>query len=71
MDYVCDHMKRTVVYDQDRISVTLTRCGECIGCYRSKAEMPGHSCTAIEDLRKLLARPGFEAVKVIIEGLRK
>ena len=71
MDYVCDHMKRTVVYDQDRISVTLTRCGECIGCYRAKAEMPGHSCTALEDLGKLLARPGFEGVKVIIEGLRK
>ena len=30
MDYVCDHMKRIVVYDQDRISITLTRCGECI-----------------------------------------
>ena len=71
MDYVCDHMKRIVVYDQDRISVTLTRCGECIGCYRSKAEMPVHSCTAIEELGKLLTQPGFEAAKVIIEGLRK
>ena len=71
MDYVCDHMKRIVVYDQDRISVTLTRCGESIGCYRSKAEMPVHSCTAIEELGKLLSQPGFEAAKVIIEGLRK
>ena len=71
MDYVCDHMKRTVVYDQDRLSITLTRCGECIGCYRIKIEMPGQSCTAPEDLGKLPARPGFEGVKVIIERLRK
>ena len=55
MDYVCDHMKRIVIYDQDKISVTLTRCGECIGCYRSKTEMPVHSCTAIEELGKLLS----------------
>ena len=71
MDYVCDHMKRIVVYDQDKISVTLTRCGECIDCYRAKAEMPVHSCTAIEELGKLLAQPRFAAAKVIIEGLRK
>ena len=71
MDYVCDHMKRIVVYDQDRISITLTRCGECIGCYRSEAEMPLHSCKAVEELVKLLEQPGFEAAKVIIEGLRK
>ena len=50
MDYVCDHMKRIVIYDQDKISVTLTRCGECIGCYRSKAEMPVHSCTAVSTI---------------------
>ena len=71
MDYVCDHMKRIVVYDQDRISITLTRCGECVGCYRSKAELPLHSCKAVEELVKLLEQPGFEAAKVIIEGLRK
>ena len=71
MDYVCDHMKRIVVYDQDRISVTLTRCGECSDCYRAKVEMPVHSCTAIEELGKLLAQPRFAAAKVIIEGLRK
>ena len=71
MDYVCDHMKRIVVYDQDRISITLTRCGECIGCYRSKAEMPLHSCKAVEELVKILEQPGFEAAKVTIEGLRK
>ena len=71
MDYVCDHMKRIVIYDQDKISVTLTQCGECIGCYRSKAEMPVHSCTAVEELGKLLSQPGFEGAKVIIEGLRK
>ena len=71
MAYVCDHMKRIVVYDQDRISVTLTRCGECTDCYRAKVEMPVHSCTAIEELGKLLAQPRFAAAKVIIEGLRK
>ena len=71
MDYVCDHMKRIVVYDQDRISVTLTGCGECTDCYCAKVEMPVHSCTAIEELGKLLAQPRFAAAKVIIEGLRK
>ena len=71
MDYVCDHMKKIVIYDQDTISVTLTRCGECVGCYRSKAEMPMHSCAAVEELGKLLSQPGFEEAKVIIEGLRK
>ena len=71
MAYVCDHMKRIVVYDQDRISVTLTRCGECSDCYHAKVEMPVHSCTAIEELGKLLAHPRFAAAKVIIEGLRK
>ena len=68
MDYVCDHMKKTVIYDQDTISVTLTRCGECISCYCSKAEMPMHS---VEELGKLLSQPGFEEAEVIIEGLRK
>ena len=71
MAYVCDHMKRIVVYNQDRISVTLTRCGECSDCYHAKVEMPVHSCTAIEELGKLLAHPRFAAAKVIIEGLRK
>ena len=71
MDYVCDHMKRIVIYDQDTISVTLTRCGECIGCYCSKAEMPMHSCAAVEELGRLLSQPGSEEAKVIIEGLRK
>ena len=71
MDYVCDHMKRTVVYDQDRISVTLTRCGRCIECYRTKIEMSGRSEMAPMDLGELLVRSGFEEVKVIIEGIRK
>ena len=71
MAYMCDYMKGTVVYDQDRISVTLTRCGECSDCYHAKVEMPVHSCTAIEELGKLLAHPRFAAAKVIIEGLRK
>ena len=71
MDYVCDHMKRTVVYDQDRISVTLTRCGRCIECYRTKIEMSGQSEMAPVDLGELLVRSGFEEVKVIIEGIRK
>ena len=71
MAYVCDYMKRIVVYNQDGISVTLTRCGECSDCYHAKVEMPVHSCTAIEELGKLLAHPRFAAAKVIIEGLRK
>ena len=71
MDYVCDHMKRTVVYDQDRISVTLTRCGRCTECYRIKIEMSGQSEMAPVDLGELLVRSEFEGVKVIIEGLRK
>ena len=71
MDYVCDHMKRTIICDQDRISVTLTRCGKCIGCYHLEAEMLVHSCTTMEELGKLLSQPGFKAAKVIIEGLRK
>ena len=71
MDYVCDHMKKTVIYDQDTISVTLTRCGRCIGCYCLKAEMPMHSCATVEELGKLLSQAGFEEARVIIEGLRK
>ena len=71
MAYVCDHMKRIVVYNQDRISVTLTRCGECSDCYHAKVEMPVHSSAAKEESGKLLAHPRFAAAKVIIEGLRK
>ena len=71
MDYVCDHMKKIVIYDQDTISVTLTRCGECIGCFQSKNEMPMHSCAALEELGKLLSQHGFEGAKRIIERLRK
>ena len=71
MDYVCDHMKRIVIYDQDKISITLTRCGECIGCYCLKAEMPVHSCTALGELGKTPSQPRFEGAKMIIEGLRK
>ena len=70
MDYVCDHMKRIVIYDQDTISITLERCGECIGCFRSKAERPLYSCEALEEIGKLLSQPGFETAKIIIEGLR-
>ena len=71
MDYVCDHMKKTVIYDQDTISVTLTRCGECMSCFQSKSEMPMHSCAALEELGKLLSQHGLEGAKRIIEGLRK
>ena len=71
MAYMCDYMKGTVVYNQDRISVTLTRCGENSDYYHAKAEMPVHSCTATEESGKLLAHPRFAAAKVIIEGLRK
>ena len=71
MEYVCDHMKRIVIYDQDTISITLERCGECIGCLRSKAETPLHSCEALEEIGKILCQPGFETAKIIIEGLRE
>ena len=71
MAYVCDYMRRTVVYNQGRISVTLARRGECSDHYYVKAEMPVHSCTATEESGKLLAHPRFAAAKVIIEGLRK
>ena len=69
MEYVCDHMKRIVIYDQDTISITLERCGECIGCLRSKAEAPLHTCEALEEIGKILLQPGFEKTKIIIEGL--
>ena len=53
MEYVCDHMKRIVIYDQDTISITLERCGNCIGCLKSKAETPSHSCEALEEIDTL------------------
>ena len=71
MEYVCDHMKRIVIYDQDTISITLEQCGECIGCLRSKAETPLHSCETLEEIGKILSQSGFEKVKIIIVGLRE
>ena len=71
MDYVCDHMIRTVVYDQGRISITLTRCGRCIECYCSRIEMPGQSEMGPADIGELLVRAELEVVKVIVEELRK
>ena len=68
MDYVCDHMIRTVVYDQGRISITLTRCGRCIECYCSKIEMPGQSQMGLANIGELLVRAEQEGIEVIIEG---
>ena len=63
MAYMCAHMKRTVVYNQGRISIALTRHGECPSYYYAQAEMLGHSCTATEESGKLLMHPRFAAVK--------
>ena len=68
MDYVCDHMRKIVIYDQETISVTLTRCGECISCFLSKVEMSKHSCAALEEVGELLSQPRFEGATIIIKG---
>ena len=70
MDYVCKNMKRIVIYDQDTISVTLERCDQCVGCLRSRVEAPVGTCEALADISKILAQPGFERAKIVIEGLR-
>ena len=67
MAYMCDYMKGTVVYDQDRISFTLTQCGENSDYLYAKAEMSAHSSKATEETGKRLAHP----ILVIIEDLRK
>ena len=59
MEYVCDQMKRIVIYDQDTISITIM------------AETPVHSCEALEKIGKILSQPGYEKAKIIIEGLRE
>ena len=68
MDYVCDHMKKVVIYDQETISVTLTRCGECIGCFLSRVEMSRYSCAALEEVGELLSQPRFEGTTIVIKG---
>ena len=70
MDYVCESMKRIVIYDQDTISITLERCEQCVGCLRSKAEAPIDTCEALAEISRILAQPGFEKAKIIIEGMR-
>ena len=60
MDYMCENMRRTVVYSGDKVSVTLTRCGECTDCYNVKLEM-----------RRLWAYPKFSSAKVIIGDPKK
>ena len=70
MDYVCKNMKRIVIYDQDTSSVTLDRCDQCVGCLRSRAEAPVDTCEALAEISKILAQPGFERAKIVIEGLR-
>ena len=67
MAYMCDHMRGTVVYDQEAVSFTLTQCGENLDHLYAKAEMSAHSCTATEETGKRLAHP----ILVIIEDLRK
>ena len=63
-------MKRIVIYDQDTISITLERCEQCVGCLRSKAEAPIDTCEALAEISRILAQPGFEKAKIIIEGMR-
>ena len=70
MDYVCENMKRIVIYDQDTISVTLERCDQCVGFLRSRAEAPIDTCEALAEISKILTQPGFEKAKIVIEGLR-
>jgi len=55
MAYMCENMRRTVVYDGDKISITLTRCFECMDCYDLKQEM-----------KELWAYPRFAPAKAII-----
>ena len=69
MDYVCENVKRIVIYEQNTISVTLERCNACIGCLRSKVEPPSCSYVAIAEIEKILERPGFEKTRIIIEGM--
>ena len=71
MDYVCENMKRIVIYEQNTISVTLERCDGCIGCLRSKAEPPIDSCEAIAEIDRILTQPGFEKARIIIEEMRE
>ena len=63
-------MKRIVVYDQDTISITLERCDQCVGCLRLRAEAPVDTCEALAQISKILAQPGYEIAKIVIEGLR-
>ena len=71
MDYMCDHMIRTVVYDQGGISITLTRCGRCIECYCSRIERSGQSEMGLANIRELLVRVKQEGIKVAMKGHRK
>ena len=66
MDYVCDHMRKVVIYDQETISVTLTRCGECIGCFLSRVEMSRYSSAILEEAGNLLSQPRFEGATITI-----
>ena len=71
MDYVCDHMIRTVVYDQGRISITLTRCGRCIECYCSRIERSGQTAMGLANIRELLVRVKQEGIRVATKEHRK
>ena len=67
MAYMCDHMRGTVVYDQEALSFTLTQCGENLDHPYAKAEMSAHSCGPAEEMGKLLAHPTL----VVIEDISK
>ena len=70
MDYVCENMKRIVVYDSDSISINLERCDQCMGCLRLKGEAPVYTCEALAQISKILEQPGYEKARIIIEGVR-
>ena len=67
MAYMCDHMRGTVVYDQEALSFTLTQCRENLDHLYAKAEMSAHPCGPAEEMGKLLAHPTL----VVIEDISK
>ena len=63
MAYMCEHMRGTVVYDQEALSFTLTQCGENLDHPYAKAEMSAHSCGPAEEMGKLVAHPTRGSIK--------
>ena len=60
MAYMCEDMRRTVVYRGDKVLITLTRCWECTDCYNIKLE-----------IKNLWAYPRFASAKVTIGDPKK